>query len=81
MSVKYGLALFKAILIIRFPLYTNYIVVYMVFIFSYVELEISLVIRDVLCYLVLYKGRDSLLRGIQTKLIVYVLVSKPKHSN
>ena len=81
MSVKYGLALFKAILIIRFPLYTNYIVVYMVFIFSYVELEISLVIRDASCYLILYNGRNYLLRDIQTKPIVYVMVSEPKHSN
>jgi hypothetical protein len=38
------------------------------------ELEISLVIRDVLCYLVLYNGRNSLLRGIKTKLIVLVKI-------
>jgi hypothetical protein len=45
------------------------------------ELEISLVIRDVLFYLVLYNGRNYLLRGIQTKPIVYIMVSEPKHSN
>jgi hypothetical protein len=45
------------------------------------ELEISLVIRDASCYLILYNGRNYLLRDIQTKPIVYVMVSEPKHSN